>query len=144
MIASPATRTGLLLACAATLAACGDAGENKQTAAFDDIAMSETIRVTGTEPFWNAVITDGELTYSTPEELEGQSTHITKFAGNSGLAFHGTLDAQPLDLVITRGACSDGMSDRSYPFTATMQLGEEQLEGCAWSDNHPFTGDPAP
>lgn len=138
------TALAATLGCAAVLASCGRAGENRQTPAFDAIAQSETIRVVGTEPFWNAVIKEGELTYSTPEELDGKSTFVTRFAGNSGLAFHGTLAAQPLDLVITRGNCSDGMSDRTYPFTATLQLGEEQREGCAWSDNHPFTGDPAP
>lgn len=136
--------TAATLASASLLAACGTAGENRQTPAFDGIARSETVRVLGTEPFWNAVIANGELTYSTPEEPGGRSTRVTQFAGNSGLAFSGTLAAQSLDLVITEGSCSDGMSDRTYPFTATLKLGDEQREGCAWSDSRPFTGDPAP
>jgi uncharacterized membrane protein len=41
---------------------------------------------------------------------------------------------------VTRGACSDGMSDREYPFTVTLQVGEEKRMGCAWTDKMPFTG----
>ena len=37
-------------------------------------------------------------------------------------------------------ACSDGMSDRSYPFTVTLMVMGEQREGCAWTDKQPFSG----
>ena len=39
--------------------------------------------------------------------------------------------AQPLDIVLTRETCSDGMSDRRYPFAATVQFAGETLRGCA-------------
>jgi len=35
-------------------------------------------------------------------------------------------------LTVARKACSDGMSDRRYPFTATLQVGAGAVEkGCA-------------
>ena len=50
--------------------------------------------------------------------------------------------AEPLtfrfDLMITPGECSDGMSDRTYPYTATLLVGDEQRQGCAWTDSQPY------
>ncbi len=33
-------------------------------------------------------------------------------------------------MTVTPLACSDGMSDRSYPFTVTLKLGEDLRNGC--------------
>ena len=54
--------------------------------------------------------------------------------------FSGLRNGEALDLTVTPGACSDGMSDRSYPLTATLRFGPEQREGCAWTDRQPFSG----
>ena len=47
-------------------------------------------------------------------------------------------------LAVTPGDCSDGMSDRTYPFVATLQVAGEQRNGCAWTERRPFTGSAAP
>lgn len=133
-----------ILAGATLLAACGTAGQSDQTRAFADIAPAETIRALGTEPFWNATVAGDRLTYATPDDPEGRTTAVSRFAGNSGLAFHGELGGQPVDLVVTQGACSDGMSDRRFPYTVTLQIGDEQREGCAYTDRQPFSGPAAP
>ena len=39
--------------------------------------------------------------------------------------------AEPVDIVLVRETCSDGMSDRRYPFAATVTFGRETLRGCA-------------
>lgn len=111
--------------------------ENRSFAA---ISAGETINLVGTEPFWGGTLKGGELVYSTPENQQGEAIAVTRFAGNGGLGFSGTWQGRPLDLTVTQGACSDGMSDRSFPFTATLRLGEEQRNGCAWTDRQPFTG----
>lgn len=111
-----------------------------QSAPFAAIASDETIRFTGTEPFWGGTIRAGEMLYSTPENQEGQAIAVSRFAGNNGLGFSGSLDGRAVDLTVTPGSCSDGMSDRTYPFTVTLRLGEEQRSGCAWTDRTPFTG----
>lgn len=116
------------------------AGTGTVASAFNGIGAQETIRLTGTEPFWGGVIAGGILTYSTPENQAGERIAVSRFAGNNGLGFSGRLRGNALDLAITPGSCSDGMSDRSYPFTATLQLGGEQRNGCAWTDRRPFTG----
>lgn len=139
-----ARRIGLATAGAALLTACGTAGQSDQTSAFAGISPAETIRALGTEPFWNATVAGDRLTYSTPDDPAGQTAAVARFAGNSGLAFNGALGGRSFDMVVTQGACSDGMSDRSYPYTVTLQIGEERREGCAFTDRQPFSGPAAP
>ncbi len=107
---------------------------------FDAIAADETVQFSGTEPFWGGEVTGSELRYSTPDNIDGVRIIVERFAGNNGLSFSGELNGQPFDLAVTPGECSDGMSDRSYPFVATLQIGEETRSGCAWTDDMPFTG----
>lgn len=109
---------------------------------FDGIQVAETIRLLGTEPFWGGTLADGTLRYTHPENEAGELIPVKRFAGNNGLGFSGSRNGQPLDLMITKGVCSDGMSDRSFPYTATLRLGSEQRNGCAWTDREPYT-DPA-
>lgn len=134
-------RFAILLAVSLTACQQVETGETAATAeTFDAIAVGETIRLVGTEPFWGGTVTGGELVYTSLENQAGERIAVKRFAGNSGLGFSGTRNGQPLDLTITRGVCSDGMSDRSFPYTATLRLGAEQRTGCAWTDRQPFTG----
>lgn len=136
------TCAGLWLAGVLT-ASCQPVAERQAGAAqasFDAIGPSDTIRLVGTEPFWGGSVANGRLTYSTPENQAGETITVKRFAGNSGLGFSGTRQGQPLDLTVTEGSCSDGMSDRTYPYTATLRLGAEQRNGCAWTDRHKFSG----
>lgn len=134
--------TAASLGCLALVAACQPAAESgaASQAAFDAIAENETIRLIGTEPFWGGTVENRRLLYTTPENQAGEAIAVKRFAGNSGLAFSGTRGGKPLDLTVTRGTCSDGMSDRNYPYTATLRLDAEQRSGCAWTDRQPFTG----
>ena len=92
----------------------------------------------GTEPFWSGTIKDGILIYSTPYNQAGEKIAVKRFAGNGGLSFSGNRGGLPLDLTITAGTCSDGMSDHTYPYTATLRLGDEQRNGCAWTDRERY------
>lgn len=111
---------------------------------FDAVRADETIRFTGTEPFWGGEVAEDQLIYRTPENQAGEPVPVQRFAGNNGLGFSGTLGGKPFDLAITPGSCSDGMSDRTYPYTATLRVGEEQRTGCAWTDRQPFSGSQQP
>ncbi|MFK4871956.1 COG3650 family protein [Novosphingobium sp. ZW T3_23] len=123
----------------ATVSAChggakdmpGDAGDR---APFHDISEHERIRVIGTEPFWNGEVAEGRMTYTTPDEPQVKAFPVDRFAGRGGLSFSGEPQGVPWVLAIAPGDCSDGMSDRAYPFTALLKIGEETRQGCAWTD----------
>lgn len=112
-------------------------GDTDDTRPFSAIGSGETLHFTGTEPFWGGEVTGAALTYRTPENDGGSSISVSRFAGRGGLSFSGRLDDASFDLSVTEGRCSDGMSDRRYPFTATLRIGGEVRSGCAWSDSHP-------
>lgn len=110
------------------------------TQVYSGIGAGETVHFTGTEPFWGGEVSGETLTYTTPDSQAGQLVAVDRFAGRNGLSFSGNLDDMPFVLAVTPGKCSDGMSDRSYPFTVTLQVKGQQRNGCAWTDKHPYSG----
>jgi uncharacterized membrane protein len=134
-----------LISAPALLVACAQKDDvSHSTKPFDAIGADEVITLSGTEPFWSISIDGDNATYTSPENLDGSSFTVARFAGNSGLGFTGELDGAPVTIAVTQGQCSDGMSDRTYPFTATVEWGELKLEGCGHTDAQPFTGDETP
>lgn len=140
-----------MIASMAMLAACQAPSEGRddgitmdEAEVFAAIGPDEAINLTGTEPFWGGEITEGQMRYSTPENIDGVTIAVERFAGNNGLSFSGQHSGAPLDIAITPGECSDAMSDRTYPFVVTLQIEGETRFGCAWTDASPFTGDEAP
>lgn len=132
-----------MLVASVCIAACSGADSESgvhaaDTEVFDMIGSSETIRLTGTEPFWGGEVRGDQLRYSTMENPDGTRILVERFAGNNGLSYSGELGGESFDLAITPGECSDGMSDRIYPFHAVLAIGEDTREGCAWSDANAF------
>lgn len=120
----------------------GDAGDKQP---YAGIAANDVVRIVGTEPFWGGDIRGDTLTWTTPDNGDGQgggqAIPVTRFAGRGGISFTGTLDGQNFTLMLTEAKCSDGMSDRTYPFVATVAIGTApELGGCGWTDSRPFTG----
>ncbi|HWK42534.1 MAG TPA: hypothetical protein VNR60_11450 [Croceibacterium sp.] len=111
---------------------------------YAEIAEAETLRFIGTEPFWGGQVANGSLLYTTPEDESGQTIKVERFAGRGGLSFNGELNGASLVMTATPSQCSDGMSDRTYPFAVVLKIGGETRNGCAWSDIHPFEGPEAP
>jgi uncharacterized membrane protein len=114
-----------------------DAGSSD---AWSGIGPDETLRFTGTEPFWGGQVTGGSLTYNTPENIDGTTIAVERFAGRGGLSFSGDYEGAAFEMAVTPGECSDGMSDRTYPFTVTLLVGGEQRNGCGWTERQPFEG----
>ncbi len=97
---------------------------------------AERFNVVGTEPFWNVSVSKSGIVYSSTEvkkqtfpyvaplKASGRpedfvSVYQLKGKGNN------TLILKKVD------KCSDGMSDKEYPYSATLILGTKVLEGCA-------------
>lgn len=137
-----------LLGLALALSACSGGHGNgdlpgdhdESTRPFSAIAPDDTLRFIGTEPFWGGESTGTKLLYTTVEDATGQTIEIKRFAGRGGISLSGVLDDQPFDMAVSQAPCSDGMSDRTYPFTVTLKVKGEMRSGCAWTGKHAYTG----
>lgn len=140
----PATLAASLLLAACSAGGADSSGKTTVTAAdtqsYSGIGEQETVHFAGTEPFWGGQVSGKALTYQTADDRAGRQLTVERFAGRNGVSFSADLEGQPFVLAVTPGKCSDGMSDRSYPFTVTLQVRGEQRQGCAWTDKHPATG----
>lgn len=93
--------------------------------------FSGDLNALGTEPFWAVTIRADSLTFSrlgeddvrnaNPGPVIAQDTATWTIAGGSA----------PLTLTLTKGACSDGMSDRHYASKAVLAFQDKTLYGCA-------------
>lgn len=135
-----------LLIGAAVSTACAPATDGIDTGGevFDAVAPDEVISLIGTEPFWAIRIDKGQANYANPQHPEGWDFAVGRFAGNNGLGFTGVREGQAITITLTPGQCRDAMSDRTYPFVATVDLGEETLRGCGYTDRQGFTGEATP
>jgi len=145
--------SAIALTCA--LAACNSSGgqnsssgnltsDSKPGNAFGAIGEGEVLRFTGTEPFWGGTVSGDTMNYTTPENPDGTTFAVQRFAGNNGLSFNGAMGNQPFDMAVTHAPCSDGMSDRTYPFAVTLRISGDVRHGCGWTDASPFEGPKAP
>jgi len=91
-----------------------------------------SFRALGTEPFWAIHVSDGRLRYMTPDDPQGQVLEYSREqTSRDAIALRATLNEKELLLSGRIGECSDGMSDRSYPFTISLRIGDEMRHGCA-------------
>jgi uncharacterized membrane protein len=90
------------------------------------------LRAVGTEPFWGARIEGRCVTYNHPEDQKGTRVWTRYTAGPDGGIWSGALGGKKFELR-TRSApgCSDGMSDKRYPFAVELLVGGERRKGCA-------------
>ena len=99
------------------------------------------MRALGAEPGWTLEITPDRLNYAG----DYGETKITVANPGARPSFNGErYFAERLTVDVTHSECSDGMSDRAFPFVATIALGGETLQGCGYTDSQPFTGPDAP
>ncbi len=131
-----------LTACSLTACQPGNQAIGDDAAeTFSAIGENETVRFLGNEPFWGGEVSGTALKYTTPENPEGIVIETARRAGLGGISWSGQLGNDTLMLAVSELGCSDGMSDRIYPFTATLQLGSQDVrQGCAWTKSKPFTG----
>ncbi|MFN3930499.1 MAG: COG3650 family protein [Brevundimonas sp.] len=98
------------------------------------VDLTAPLRALGTEPFWAVELTGSELVYSgvdRPEQRAPRSAPVIQ--GTMAIWEATTTAGAPLSVTLTATECSDGMSDRTYPLTALVKVGEETLTGCAAS-----------
>jgi uncharacterized membrane protein len=99
---------------------------------------SEEFRVVGTEPFWGISVGKRGIVYSTTDSKPRSfpySAPMTAQGRPADLVRVYRLQSKPNTnnvLVIKKvAACSDSMSDKQYPYSATLILDNAVREGCA-------------
>lgn len=98
------------------------------------VDLSRPVRLLGTEPFWGIDLTGGEVVYSGADRPEQRGPQPKPTIQGTVATLETTTTAGvPIAITLTATECSDGMSDRTYPLTALVRVGEESLMGCAAS-----------
>ncbi|AQR60358.1 hypothetical protein BZG35_00825 [Brevundimonas sp. LM2] len=93
--------------------------------------LLQPLRVLGTEPFWAVDIADARVILTRPGVADVAAAASSPVVTGTTAVYSGTTDGgQTLVLTLIATECSDGMSDRVYPLTARVELGEETLNGC--------------
>lgn len=123
------------------LAACGQdtaepvaAPEVKASVELAGVKLDQSLAAMGTEPFWSVDVEPAGLTY---KPMEGESFTVghngPEITGNVAVWNGQTAEGKKLVVTVTGNDCSDGMSDRTYPLTARVEMGDKILVGCAAS-----------
>jgi len=92
----------------------------------DQASATVNYRALGTEPFWSLVITDGEMLLETPDSRPLRSRPFTARPSFNGWRY--VSDRMTVDVTFT--PCSDGMSDRTYKDSVTVEVGDRVYRGC--------------
>jgi uncharacterized membrane protein len=80
----------------------------------------------GTEPFWNLLIDEHNLTFVEPEAQPITQPTPKVIHGFAGEIYH----TPRINVNIVHGTCSDGMSDRVYPDKVQVTVDGRQFNGC--------------
>jgi uncharacterized membrane protein len=80
----------------------------------------------GTEPFWNLLIDEHDITFVAPDQQP-----ITQRTPAVIHGFAGEIYQTPrINVNIVHGTCSDGMSDRVYPDKVQVTVDGKRFNGC--------------
>ena len=80
----------------------------------------------GTEPFWNLLIDEHKLTFTQPEAQPVLQPTPKVIVGIAGEIYQ----TPRIDVNIVHAACSDGMSDRTYPDKVQVTVDGRRFNGC--------------
>ena len=80
----------------------------------------------GTEPFWNLLIDEHDLTFTQPDAQPVQQPTPKVIVGFAGEIYQ----TRRINVNIVHGQCSDGMSDRVYPDKVQVTVDGRQFNGC--------------
>jgi uncharacterized membrane protein len=98
------------------------------------VDLNQPVSALGTEPFWSVAITRDAMVYTGVDRDEQRASNPQPVVQGTTAVYTAAVD-DGTTMVVTLIAteCSDGMSDRVYPLTAKVELGEVSLNGCAAS-----------
>ena len=83
-------------------------------------------RALGTEPFWNVLIDERNITFIEPDAQPITQPTPPVIRGVAGEIYQ----TPRIGVNIVHGTCSDGMSDRTYPDKVQVIVDGRQFNGC--------------
>ena len=115
---------GLLSACQAVPAGAAPTSETL-------FSIPDAVDALGTEPLWAVMIDAEQIALTRPDHPPVTAPNAGATRTASTAQWRAKTPEGVLKLTVTAGPCSDGMSDRSYPFKAEALIGGRKLKGCA-------------
>ncbi len=123
------------------LAACSPADQpdlpdapSEPAPVLGGVDLAKPVRALGTEPFWSVELTGTEMVYTSPEPPEQRAPQPNPVVQGTTATWEAeTAAGTALNVTLVATECSDGMSDRTYPLTAMVKIGDLELTGCAAS-----------
>ena len=127
------------------LSACASSAPNSSAHASEAVASSHgvqptpgdrntiplNLRVLGVEPFWSVMVEEKTLVYKTMEMEKGIELAMGKVTHDAhGMTIQNTT-APSYELIVQQLRCSDGMSDKTYRYTARFTYQGKLYKGCA-------------
>jgi len=98
------------------------------------VDLTKPVRALGTEPFWGVELTGTEIIYSGVDRPEQRAPRPRAAIQGTTVTLAGTTaSGTAISVMLAATECSDGMSDRTYPLSAIVKVGDETLTGCAAS-----------
>ena len=86
----------------------------------------------GNEPFWRVDIKGTDIILTRPGAPPASATNAGLAATDDQAVWTAQAGATPVTVTVTKGDCSDGMSDLKYGYAARVVWGAETLEGCGF------------
>ncbi len=80
----------------------------------------------GTEPFWNLLIDEHNLTFVLAGQRPVEQPTPKVIVGIAGEIYR----TARIDVNIVHAPCSDGMSDRTYPDKVQVTVDGKRFDGC--------------
>jgi uncharacterized membrane protein len=99
----------------------------------NDLGMA-LFRAKGNEPFWAIDVSPSGVILQRPDHPTQTAEYQPLDHAADGVRhFSGDTQEGKLELTLTPGKCTDGMSDTVYGWSATASINGEALKGCAYS-----------
>ena len=98
----------------------------------ENVEPLRIFRAFGTEPFWGLDITPQTLSWSGVDQpVQTAPNPGATVLGTTAVYRTETAAGTLMVLTLIATECSDGMSDRTWPLTVKVELGDQTFSGCA-------------
>ena len=119
--------------CFSVLLACEGRDSSSRTDSAEASPV-EAFRAVGNEPFWGLEIDSTGLRFRTPDDTTGMHwPSMSPVVKGDTFRWVGRTERGEIEASIWPARCSDGMSDRTWQYTAAVRIDTTRYEGCAES-----------